>query len=153
MSEVYADEILLGRTNSSPRSLYDSLAKSHSAFQWQLPVTVKGLRIQLRSKSPNNAYGHSGRRKPLLDAHKLLASLAARGLLGVLPFVPLRIHSILIAHQARLELTHFFLQPATSLATRTFALLMFILMRPQKFAFSPSQQRFAFHMVLIKPAA
>jgi len=64
---------------------------------------VRGVRVELRSRTAGGAGdGQARRRKKRFDAPRMLTGVVARGVLAVLPFVPIRVKDIVVEHQVTL---------------------------------------------------
>jgi hypothetical protein len=119
VEHIWIGEVSLGRTKSATK-LVKGVAQAWSSYRPRLPLTVRGLRIELRegSAAPDWAAKAPAKEKkppvkgataqlPVLDAEEkgrsmsqaLLMALAARAAFAALPGLPVRVKKLSLVHK------------------------------------------------------
>ena len=113
MARVHISEVSLGRSHTASKAL-QGVAKAASSRHFKVPFSIRGMRIELRdateqqagmrpvataaNSSKHTAAGSQNPRK-LTGAIKLLTNSALRVVVGLLPSIPLRIKDVEVVHQ------------------------------------------------------
>ena len=96
VASLRIEEVSLGRTKGA-KKLYDGLARAAASAKWRLPFMVRGVHIVLRIPSAQQKPHSRSSRAWTLP--RLTSRLLAQTLLGLLPFIPIRVKDIEVVHE------------------------------------------------------